>query len=59
MDAGIQATLRVNEIRLLGILFCGYLAVSALKNLPLDCSGAPLYWGYGGPRCSRLRGSHC
>src|SRR6516162_11022106 len=34
MDAGIQATLRVNEIRLLGILFCGYLAVSALKNLP-------------------------
>jgi hypothetical protein len=34
MDAGIQATLRVNEVRLLGILFCGYLALSALKNLP-------------------------
>src|SRR5215211_8429623 len=27
-------TLRVNEVRLLGILFCGYLALSVLKNLP-------------------------
>jgi hypothetical protein len=34
MDAGIHATLRVNEIRLLGIVFCGYLALSTLKNLP-------------------------
>lgn len=34
MDAGILPTLHVNEVRLLGILFYGYLALSVLKNLP-------------------------